>query len=73
VFHRKNNFKYPYFSYVLNLYSQYKKGSLPFPGSVSEQPAKIIEIFNVLEQLELEQQEKQRKAVEKEQKKRGKN
>lgn len=73
VFHGANNLKYDYFTYVLNLYNQYKRGCLPFSGPVSQQPAKIIEIFNVLEQLELEQQDKQRTALEKEQKKRGKN
>lgn len=50
----------------------YKKGTMPFPGSVVEQPAKIIEIFDVLTQLEQESEEKMRKKLEKEQKKRGK-
>ena len=72
VFHTKNNLKYPYFSYALTLYNQYKRGCLPYPGSVSEQPAKIMEIFSVFEQLELEQEEKARKQIERENKKRGK-
>lgn len=72
VFHIDNKLKYPYFGYIYTLYNQYKQGVLPFPGSMSEQPAKIIEIFDVLQQLELEQEEKTRKKLEKESK-RGKN
>lgn len=70
-FHVKNKLKYPYFSYVITLFNQYKNGVLPFNGCVSEQPAKIIEIFEVLQQLEYEHQEKTRKKLEKENNKRG--
>jgi len=52
-------YEHPYLSYFLTLYERYKQGVLPFPGSTSEQPAKIIEIFNVLDQLDFEKQEKQ--------------
>ena len=72
IFHTKNKLKYPYFSYIVNLYVNYKKGALPYPGSVSQQPAKIMEIFDVLSQLEYESEEKMRKKVEKERKKCGK-
>lgn len=68
IFHKKNNLNYPLLGYVLALFSQYDKGVLPFPGAMSEQPSKIIEIFDVLEQLKFEHQEKTRKKLEKERK-----
>ena len=48
----------PFFSYLLTLYEKYKQGTLPFPGSMSEQPAQIVEIFQVFDQLDFEKQEK---------------
>lgn len=66
VFHEKNKLKYPYFSYIITLFNQYKNGTLPFTGSLVEQPAKIIEIFDVLYQLQYEQEENSRKKHEKE-------
>lgn len=56
---------YPLMDYILVLFSQYDQhGTLPFPGSLSDQPAKVIEIFNVLQSLKLEQETKARKAAE---------
>ena len=47
------------FDYVITLYHIYNNtGQLPYPGSISEQPAKIIEIFNILEQLDLERRQR---------------
>lgn len=43
--------KFQSFGYVLTLYDNYKRGCLPFPGTVSEQPAKIIEIFSIIQKL----------------------
>lgn len=71
VFHDKNNLKYPYFSYVYTAYLNYERGILPYPGSLSEQPAKIMDIFSVLGALKFESEEKMRKKVEKENRKRG--
>ena len=51
-------FSFKGFDYIFGLYSQYKKGILPFPGPLTEQPARIIEIFNLFEQLEHEYQRK---------------
>lgn len=57
-----------YFGYVLTLFDIYhRQGVLPYPGSMSEQPAKIIEIFQVLDELRIEretklQEEQQREA-----------
>lgn len=55
------DFNYNPFSYVYTLFLQYKQGTLPFPGSTSEQPAQIIEIFNTLDSLEMETKERQMK------------
>lgn len=53
-------FKYSQFGYVLTLYRAYKEhGTLPFPGSISEQPAQFIEILNTIEAVELEFREKE--------------
>ena len=46
-------------SYALQLFQQYEAGNLPFPGSVSEQPAQIIEIFNTLAALKVEAKKSQ--------------
>lgn len=46
--------KFDLLSYVLLLFENYERGSLPFTGTVSEQPAQIMEIFNVLRQLKHE-------------------
>jgi hypothetical protein len=31
------------------MYKSFEKGLMPFPGSLSEQPAKLIELFQVFE------------------------
>lgn len=49
-----------YFGYVVTLFDLYSKhGVLPYTGSLSEQPAKIIDIFNVLDQLYTEREKHQ--------------
>ena len=52
--------KFEPMSYVLTLFDNYERGCLPFPGSVSEQPAQIMEIFSVLRQLRHESELKLR-------------
>lgn len=52
------------FNHILFLQSQFEKGMLPFDGSLSDQPAQIIEIFNLIERLKLKEQRKQQKAAE---------
>lgn len=53
-------FKYDEFDYVVTLYNVYdKSGTLPYAGSTSEQPAKILEIFNLIEQLNLERRQRE--------------
>lgn len=70
-FHTNIKLKYEYFTYILTLFDLYKKGTMPYPGAMVDQPAKIIEIFQVLTQLQYEKEEETRKKIEKEQKKRG--
>lgn len=41
-------FKYPLIEYVLILSENYEKGNLPFSGSISEQPAQVIEILELI-------------------------
>lgn len=53
--------KYDLYSYVEQLYSLYQRGILPFPGSVSEQPGQIMEIFNVFDSLQIERHNKEAK------------
>ena len=57
------NFLHPQFAYYLALFEAFHKGMLPFPGSTSEQPAQVVEIFMLLESLKAEYQaDLQRKA-----------
>jgi hypothetical protein len=55
------DFQFKGFDYVYGLYNHFKSGILPFDGPLSEQPARIIEIFNLFTQLENEAQERARK------------
>lgn len=41
---------------------QYEKGVLPFPGSLLQQPNKIIEIFGVISKYKMDRVERDRKA-----------
>lgn len=61
---------HPHFGYYITLFDQYyKHGTLPFPGAHADQPAKIMEIFDLLTQLTAERDEKNRKEQEQKQKK----
>ena len=43
------NLSFPEFNYIYGLYNKYDKfGVLPFEGCHSDQPAKIMEIFDIL-------------------------
>lgn len=71
------SFRYELFGYIITLYRKYSElGILPFPGSLSDQPAQIIEVFNTLESVELEikhqQQKKQNKELKRNKVGRGK-
>lgn len=59
------NFKLPSFDYFYRTFIHYQKfGRLPYPGTFTEQPAKIIEIFETFTQLETERDLAERKANE---------
>ncbi len=59
-----DHLKFKSLNYVLTLYDNYVRGCLPYPGSVSEQPAQIMEIFSVVEAIRREQELKAVKASE---------
>lgn len=41
----------PHFGTYLTLYNAYKRGTLPFEGSFADQPAQIIDVYTLLDQL----------------------
>ena len=49
-------YRHPYFNTYLFLYKNYEKGLLPFEGNILDQPAYIIEVFNLIETLKLEKE-----------------
>jgi len=57
-----SDFNFPQFNFVYAMYSKYDKyGVLPFGGTHSEQPAKMIEIFDVIGAIHAEEEERLRK------------
>lgn len=50
-------FKHPDMNYYLTLFNQYDKGVLPFKGSLTEQPNKIVEVFNLITGLKAEREQ----------------
>ena len=48
-------------AYFYELFHLFKEGNLPFPGTVSEQPAQTMEVFSVISELEKAKQERQTK------------
>lgn len=58
------------FNYYFLLFQNYERGNLPFEGTIADQPAQIIEIFNTFQMLRAEQEDKARKQLER-QSKRG--
>ena len=61
------NYKHPAFDQIMSLYSPYREhGLLPFPGSVSEQPAQVMDFFSVLDSLIHEREEKERQRQQRE-------
>lgn len=60
---------YEHFNFVMMASHVYNKaGTLPFPGSLSEQPAQIMDILEVLFELDAEREADARRKVEKEKK-----
>ena len=66
---RLDDLSVDYFNFVIVAFDIYDRhGVLPYPGSLSEQPNKIIEIFNVLSSLKQERDQKLLQEQQKEQK-----
>jgi hypothetical protein len=47
------------FGHLLYLHENFNKGILPFPGSLSDQPNHVIEIFRVLDRLKFDHEKEQ--------------
>jgi hypothetical protein len=72
TFTEANNWPLSEFGFYLSLHQAYQHGTPPFPGSPIEQPAKIMEVFNVLDSLQAEAEQRARKQANKENKQRVK-
>jgi hypothetical protein len=55
------NFPSAILGYALILFENYERGTLPYPGSTSEQPAQVMEILGTLAALKAERQEAQQR------------
>jgi len=64
-------YKHPEFNRYLFLYNNYSKGIMPFEGPVTRQPAFIIDVFTILDNLKHEKEDDDRKKEEKENKRRN--
>lgn len=63
-----SKFEYRSFNFLHTTFRQYDNhGTLPYPGSLGDQPAAIIEAFQVMETLKFEVEEKMRKEHEQKQ------
>jgi len=49
-----SNFFNPAYSQIIDFFRHFQSGALPFSGGLFEQPAKIIEVFRLIENLENE-------------------
>ena len=57
-----SQYDYPYFDYVISLFTKYDShGLLAFPGSLADQPAKYIELMELLKSLDIERQQKEQR------------
>lgn len=62
-------FKEPNIGYYLEAFYAYDNhGVLPFPGAFTEQPSKMIDVFEVMSQLKHEEENKIRQQIDREQK-----
>ena len=48
------NFKHPLMSWFMECEEAFSKGILPYEGSLSEQPAKIMEVIYLLQSLKMD-------------------
>lgn len=52
------NFYEPSMAYLMEGYEKYKQGVMPYPGSFYDQPAKIIEIYKLIDALLVDKRRK---------------
>ena len=57
------NFNSPAVSEMIVIMQNFKEGVMPYPGGLMDQPAKLVEILNLLYSLESKQVEKEYKAM----------
>lgn len=50
------NYTHSSVDYLIELYLNFQRGVMPFAGGIQEQPNKIIEIFQIIEQVNAEKQ-----------------
>ena len=58
------NYYSPAVGFWFRAYRQFQAGMLPFEGALLDQPAKVLDIFNVFESIEAEKAEAARKNAE---------
>lgn len=49
-----SNFFNPAYSQLIDMFRLFQRGALPFEGGLFDQPSKIIEVFSLLEGLDIE-------------------
>lgn len=57
------DFHHPNMSEILFLFENYKRGVLPYNGTLTEQPAQLMEIFQLIENLHFEREQKTQEAA----------
>ena len=55
------NYSNNYIYYLWQLFTHYENNLLPYKGSLGEQPAKIIEIFDIIQEVVRDYEEKLKK------------
>lgn len=55
------NFYSPQVAQLWELFKNYEKGMMPFPGSYMDQPAKIIDIFQLMDSIRTQEIERKKK------------
>lgn len=53
------NYYSPEFNSIFMMFKMFKRGTMPYPGTLAEQPAKLVETMNIIYNLEAEHREKE--------------
>lgn len=56
------NYTDNYYTYLWQLFTHYENNLLPYKGSIGEQPAKFIEVMDIIKSLVSEHEEKLKQA-----------